>query len=201
VSKIEINMCGKPCPAPVVETKKAIDKIQEGIVTVLVDNEVSKNNVERFAKKTGCSVDIEQEKGIFKITITKGFTCEVNYVETETLRNNEKSYLLYMKNNVMGHGDKELGNILIKAFFKTLIDNEDKPETIVFVNKGVFLVLDDSPVINELKILNEQFNIEIVACGTCLDYYNLKEKLAVGFISNMFDIQNFLINADKIVTP
>ena len=89
----------------------------------------------------------------------------------------------------------------MKAFFKTLVDSEKKPKTIIFVNKGVFLVTKGSNVLEELKVLNEKFNTEILACGTCLDFYNIKDQLKVGVISNMFDIQNCLINAEKIITP
>ncbi len=192
-----LDLKGKPCPTPVVETKKALDEIDEGIVVVEVDNEVSKNNVERFAKKYGCSVEVEKKDNIFILTITKGFTCELPQED-----NKEKGeYLLFINKNSMGVGDEELGKILIRAFFKTLIDNPKKPERIVFVNSGVFLTVEGSEIIEELKILNEKFNIEILVCGTCLDYYNVKDKIKVGIISNMFDIQNTLIEAEKIVTP
>ena len=200
MSTINLDMRGKACPTPVVETKKALDSIDEGIVIVMVDNEVSKNNVERFAKKSGCTVETKTKENLFEITVVKGYTCSIAKETSDTTTSNT-SYILYVKNNIMAHGDEELGNILIKAFFKTLIDNENKPATIVFVNKGVFLLIVGSPVLNELKKLSENFNIEILACGTCLDYYNLKDKVKIGTISNMFDIQNTLVNAKNIVSP
>ena len=101
----------------------------------------------------------------------------------------------------MGMGNDELGIILIRAFFKTLIENDKKPKKIIFVNSGVKLVVEGSEILEELEKLSKEFNIEILACGTCLDYFNLKEKIKVGSISNMFDIQNELIEAIKIVTP
>jgi selenium metabolism protein YedF len=197
MSLIKLDMRGKPCPAPVVETKKALDSIDEGIITVIVDNEVSKNNVTRFVAKSGYSADVSEENGVYTITVTKGFTCDVNYENDKR----DSSYVLYVKSSEMGHGDVELGSVLMKAFFKTLVDSEKKPKTIIFVNKGVFLVTKGSNVLEELKVLNEKFNTEILACGTCLDFYNIKDQLKVGVISNMFDIQNCLINAEKIITP
>ncbi len=199
MSLIKLDMRGKPCPAPVVETKKALDSIDEGIITVIVDNEVSKNNVTRFVAKSGYSADVSEENGVYTITITKGFTCEVSYENNDDKR--DSSYVLYVKSSEMGYGDGELGSVLMKAFFKTLVDSEKKPKTIIFVNKGVFLVTKGSNVLEELKVLNEKFNTEILACGTCLDFYNIKDQLKVGVISNMFDIQNCLINAEKIITP
>ena len=194
----KLDLKGKPCPTPVVETKKALDSIDEGIIVVEVDNEVSKNNVERFAKKSGCSVEVEEREGIYILTITKGFTCNVQLEKPEE---SSGDYLLYINKDVMGIGNNELGKILIKAFFKTLLDNENKPKTIIFVNSGVKLVVEGSEILNDLEKLNKNFNIEILACGTCLDYFNLKDKIKVGSISNMFDIQNALVNASKIVSP
>ncbi len=193
----KLDLKGKPCPTPVVETKKALDSIDEGIVIVEVDNVVSKNNVERFAKKAGCFVEVEEKDGVFTLTITKGFTCEVPVQNKDNL----EDYVLYINKNTMGMGNDELGIILIRAFFKTLIENDKKPKKIIFVNSGVKLVVEGSEILEELEKLSKEFNIEILACGTCLDYFNLKEKIKVGSISNMFDIQNELIEAIKIVTP
>ena len=193
----KLDLKGKPCPTPVVETKKALDSIDEGIVIVEVDNVVSKNNVERFAKKAGCFVEVEEKDGVFTLTITKGFTCEVPVQNKDNL----EDYVLYINKNTMGMGNDELGTILIRAFFKTLIENDKKPKKIIFVNSGVKLVVEGSEILEELEKLSKEFNIEILACGTCLDYFNLKEKIKVGSISNMFDIQNELIEAIKIVTP
>ncbi len=193
----KLDLKGKPCPTPVVETKKALDSINEGIVIVEVDNVVSKNNVERFAKKAGCFVEVEEKDGVFTLTITKGFTCEVPVQNKDNL----EDYVLYINKNTMGMGNDELGIILIRAFFKTLIDNDKKPKKIIFVNSGVKLVVEGSEILEELEKLSKEFNIEILACGTCLDYFNLKGKIKIGTISNMFDIQNELIEATKIVTP
>ena len=194
-----LDLKGKPCPTPVVETKKALDSIEEGIIVVEVDNEVSKNNVERFAKKYGCIVEVEKKNGVFILTITKGFTCEIPQSKED--KKVTSDYILYINKDSMGVGDKELGKILIKAFFKTLIDNPQKPKTIIFVNSGVFLTVEGSEVLKELKELKEKYNVEILACGTCLDFYNLKEKIKVGTISNMFDIQTSLTEAKRIITP
>jgi selenium metabolism protein YedF len=199
MSSVKLDMRGKPCPAPVVETKKALESVDEGIITVIVDSEVSKNNVTRFVAKSGYSADVSEENGVYTITVTKGFTCEVNYENNDDKR--DLYYVLYVKNSEMGHGDVELGSVLMKAFFKTLVDSEKKPKTIIFVNKGVFLVTEGSNVLEELKVLNEKFNTEILACGTCLDFYNIKDQLKIGVVSNMFDIQDKLIKAKKIVTP
>ena len=194
----KLDLKGKACPVPVVETKKALEEIDEGIIIVEVDNEVSKNNVERFAKKNGCFVEVEKKNGIYSLTITKGYTCEITEEDSEK---NLSDYVLYINKNIMGTGDEELGKILIKAFFKTLIDNDKKPSTIIFVNSGVKLVVKNSELVDILKKLKNDYNVEILVCGTCLDYFNLKENVEVGTISNMFDIQNTIIDAPRVITP
>ena len=87
----------------------------------------------------------------------------------------------------MGNGDEELGKILIKSFIFTVSETSPYPKTLVFYNGGVKLTCEDSPVLEELKKL-EDLGVEIISCGTCLDFLNLKESLRVGSISNMYTI-------------
>jgi selenium metabolism protein YedF len=99
----------------------------------------------------------------------------------------------------MGRGDEELGNILIRGFFHTLGEVEHSPDTIIFFNSGVKLVVEGSPVLEDLDALCEQ-GIEILACGTCLGHYDLKEKVAVGEVSNMYTIAETMLGAWKVVS-
>jgi selenium metabolism protein YedF len=101
---------------------------------------------------------------------------------------------------IMGSGSDELGLLLMQAFINTLTKQDELPKTIIFYNAGVKLCANDSPVIETLKSL-ENSGVKLLSCGTCLDYYDLKESLGVGIISNMHDIQSTLFSATRIITP
>jgi selenium metabolism protein YedF len=98
----------------------------------------------------------------------------------------------------MGRGDAELGHILIRGFFHTLGEVEPLPDTIIFFNSGVKLVVEDSPVLEDLQNLCGR-GIEILACGTCLGHYDLKDKIAVGEVSNMYTIAETMLGAGKVI--
>lgn len=96
----------------------------------------------------------------------------------------------------MGHGDEKLGAILIKSFLYTVSQTAPLPKTIVFFNGGVKLTCEGSEVLDDIKSMADN-GVKIISCGTCLDFYGLKEKLAVGEISNMYTIYETLEKADR----
>lgn len=201
---IDLDLKGKACPLPVVETRKAflsLDKnSEEAIITVQLDNQAACANVTRFAESQSFMVSRETHPdGTFTLTITKGFNCELP-TPSPAPTERQKRYLVYIDNYCMGSGDEKLGRILMKAFLKTLPELESLPESIVFVNSGVFLTTTDSPELNTIKSL-EGGGCNILVCGTCLDFYNLKEKQGVGQVSNMFEIATLLRGSDKVVMP
>ena len=201
---INLDLKGKACPLPVVETRKtflSLDKeSDEVIITVQLDNQAACVNVTRFAESQGFMVSQETHPDeTFTLTITKGFTCELP-TSNPSVNERQNRYLVYIDNYCMGSGDEKLGRLLMKAFLKTLPELESLPESIVFVNSGVFLTTTDSPELETIKSL-EDTGCTILVCGTCLDFYHLKEKQAVGQVSNMFEIATLLTGSDKVVTP
>lgn len=98
----------------------------------------------------------------------------------------------------MGHGNQELGEVLVGAFLKKVWARSVKPETLVLYNEGVRLIAEGSPYLDALSGLEEQ-GVEIVACGTCLDFYEIKE-VKVGRRSDMNEIVNFMMDAEKVIT-
>jgi len=201
---ITLDLKGKACPLPVVETRKAFlgldQDSEEAIITVYLDNPAACTNVTRFAESQNFIVSQETHPNeTFTLTITKGFSCELPTPEpphSELL----STYLVYIDNCCMGSGDEKLGSILMKAFLKTLPELNTLPKTIIFVNNGVFLTTIDSPELETIKSL-ESAGCTILVCGTCLDFYHLKDKLALGQVSNMFEIATLLTGSDKVVTP
>ena len=99
----------------------------------------------------------------------------------------------------MGSGNDELGNVLIKGFIYTLTETKPYPKSILLVNGGVRLSADNEATIENLKIL-EEAGVEILSCGTCLDYYGLKENLQVGTVTNMYTIVDILKNSSNTIS-
>jgi selenium metabolism protein YedF len=193
-----IDCRGLACPQPVITTKQALDRIQEGELIVIVDNTVSCNNVERFAQSQGCSVDIKEEGSDFHLRIQKGKSSRPS--ELYQGEKKVKKVVVYINSQLMGIGEEALGAILMRSFLKTLLDIETKPSRLILVNSGVRLSSEGSEVLETLQMLSEQ-GIEILSCRTCLDFYGLKEKVKVGKISNMYDIAQSLLEADHLVVP
>ncbi len=199
-----IDATGKACPQPVIMTKDAL--LSEEQITVIVDNPISRDNVKRFAISQGCSVTIEGKDNLFHLIITKGSQAISDIKTSEIIDcqicSTEKKggTLFYIASDQTGIGAEELGHILMRAFIKTIKDLDEKPEKIIFLNSGVRLSCKDSKVIEDLKEL-EKSGIEILSCGTCLDFYGMKQDLAVGTISNMYEILSALQDADKVIRP
>jgi selenium metabolism protein YedF len=88
----------------------------------------------------------------------------------------------------------------MRSYLKTLLELDTKPNRLILINSGVWLSSEGSDVLETLKVLSER-GVEILSCGTCLDFYGLKEKLKVGIVSNMFTIAQTLLEAKRVVRP
>ena len=187
----EIDVRGLPCPQPVIRAKKALEEIASGQVTVLVDSPESCENVRRFAQSQGFKVVVREESGVFYLEITKGVSCRT---EPET----GGGEVVLITSDQLGVGDERLGEILMKAFLNTLWDYEPKPAKLLFINNGVRLTTEGSEVLETLALL-EKKGVQVFSCGTCLEYYNLREKLRVGLVSNMYATVDALLQATKVI--
>ncbi|RPH32625.1 MAG: sulfurtransferase-like selenium metabolism protein YedF [Bacteroidales bacterium] len=199
-----VDAKGKLCPLPLIMTKKALNEIADNeTLEILIDNETSMKNVTRFLADHGMNAHVEKKGNVFQLLVNKtGVVPESaavgEYCEVE---NPIKSNLVIaFQRNRLGEGAEELGNILIKAFVNTLPEVTLKPKTLIFLNSGIFLALKDSLVLDSLKKMEEN-GVEVLVCGTCLDYYKKKEDLGVGKISNMYDILERLTKANSVVYP
>jgi selenium metabolism protein YedF len=198
----ELDCRGLACPQPVLNTKDALEQMEAGQIKVIVDNDAAVGNVTRFATSQGCSVEQQGQAPEFALIITKQgpadgpapeITCPAPDVSGPRL-------VVRIAQDVMGQGDDELGRILIKAFIKSMADATIKPKAVVFYNGGVKLAVEGSEHVEAIKALEDQ-GVDIFACGTCLDFFNLKESLAVGKVTNMFEIIETLSGADRVVSP
>ena len=194
-----LDLKGLACPGPVVAVKKALESMETGVVIAVVDNPEAKENIERFAKNAGLGVSAEPKGSDFTLTITKPGAKEGGAVMPEPTPVFGKT-VLYVASSIMGEENPQLGGVLIRAFFKTLLEIENQPDRIIFVHGGVRLSVNGSPVLDSLKAL-ECRGVEILSCGTCLDFFSLKDQLAVGVVSNMFEIAGSLFSAGKVIRP
>ena len=191
----EIDCRGMACPQPVVTTKKALDESGVKEFILIVDNPAARENVERFAESQGAMVDVEEKGNDFYLRIQKRSACDL---AGSVLR--AEKVVVYINSNLLGVGEEALGAILMRAFLKVLLELKPVPSKLIFINSGVRLTSEGSEVLATLQALSEK-GVGILSCGTCLDFYGLKEKLKVGIVSNMYDIAQSLLDADRLIRP
>ncbi len=202
---ITVNAMGDNCPIPVIKTKKAMQALTgPETIEVLVDNEIAVQNVMKMASSSGGKVSSEKlgEKE-YKVTIAMEGAPSAEAVQEEGA-----AYIPDMRDNMvvvvssdrMGIGNDELGKVLIKGFIYAVTQLDTLPKTMLFYNGGAAITCEGSDSLEDLKSLEAQ-GVEILTCGTCLDYYGLKEKLAVGSVTNMYSIVEKIAGAGKILKP
>lgn len=201
-----VDCKGMACPLPVVTAKKAAEELCAGdVLTVIVDNEIAVQNLKRFAEHKGFVAagekKSEQEYSV-TMQITSGEAASTEQSEeiacAADLR--RKGMLVVLSGNVMGSGDPKLGTSLMKAFVFALTKQDQLPDTILCYNTGAYLTCEGADTLEDLKLLESE-GVTILTCGTCLDFYGLKEKLAVGGVTNMYDIVERMEHASQIVKP
>ena len=187
-----VDARGLACPQPVILTKKALS--DNSVIEVLVDDTVAFQNVKRLAASLGCTVEEAQEGSAFRLRITRGGTCAL----AEDVISREGPVVLVMSSENMGRGDDVLGTVLVKSFLHTLTEISERPDVVIFLNSGVKLAVEGSEVLDDVKALADA-GVRILACGTCLNYFGLKERLGAGEVSNMYDIAQTMLTAGRLV--
>ncbi len=193
----EIDARGLACPQPVIATKKALDAIAGGVVTTIVDNPVAKENVLKFAAASGFGVSVEEAGGHYRLRITKDAPA-AGGASAPVVCQPAGGTVYLISQDTLGHGDAELGAILMKSFLYTVLESQPLPRAVLFLNSGVRLAVAGSPVLDHLTALAAR-GVRVLSCGTCLDFFGLKDKLAVGEVTNMYAIVAELA-AGKAVT-
>lgn len=201
---ITVNAMGDACPTPVIKTKKAMQALTgPEVIEVLVDNEIAVQNVSKMAAASGGEVTSEQtgEKAYKVVISVKGgvTTAEVEE-EACACAPAGNNTVVVIASDRMGEGNEELGKVLIKGFIYAVSQLDTLPKAILFYNGGATLTTEGSDSLKDLKEMEAQ-GVEILTCGTCLDYYQLKDKLAVGAVTNMYSIVETMAQADKIIRP
>ena len=203
---LKVNAMGDTCPIPVVKTKEAIRQLgaEGGVVETLVDNDIAVQNLTKMANQKGYGVESEKlGENEYRVTMTVGAGADLPAESEETacmVPAGQKNTVVVVAADHMGEGEGELGKNLLKAFLYALSQLEKLPEKILFYNGGVTWTTEGSDSLEDLKTMEEQ-GVEILSCGTCLNFYGLTDKLKVGNVTNMYDIVESMAKADKVIHP
>ena len=201
-----IDCMGMACPLPVINAKKAIEAFAEdGLLRIKIDNDTAVQNLTRLGEHNGFLVSSEQlgEKEYvvtMQIKAGGGKPAEVPSEAISCTVPAKGKKVVVISANTMGSGDEALGKKLMKAFIFALTSQDEVPDKVICYNTGAYLTTEDADTVKDLKAL-EEAGATIMTCGTCLDFYGLKEKLQVGIISNMYDIVEAQMGASLIIRP
>lgn len=208
---IRLDERGKQCPIPVIETKKVLESASEGeVVAVTVDNEIAVQNLQKMADHKGLHSEFSKKgdrEFTVSITASGAGAAKENLTDEETVDScvlvedgRRKGMVVVLSSRYMGTGEEKLGETLMKGFVYALTQQEELPETVLLYNGGAFLSCQGSDSLDDLLYL-ESKGVEVLTCGTCLNFYELSEKLEVGSVTNMYEIVEKQTNALLIIHP
>ena len=181
------------CPLPVVTVKRALEESPGEALKVLLDGGAPRENVTRFALNRGLSVDEKELDGGYAILIS-GAAGESLAIK----RQKRGETVMLVASDRLGDGPEELGRLLLKNFINTLVEVAEAPDRILLVNSGVLMATEGSEVLEALETLGNR-GVEIASCGVCLDFFNCKDKLRAGTVTNMFTIVESMLKAGSVI--
>jgi selenium metabolism protein YedF len=201
-----VDARGLACPRPIIETKKALREAASGdTITVLIDNETSLGNVCKFLKDNGCFFSESRAQGHWEVVVSASSTPIADkpvdeYCELPVPPVPSGNYVVALTSEFMGQGDDKLGSRLMASFVDILTELDNQPSSVLCYNSGVKLALPGSPVVDTLKEL-ERRGAEVILCGTCIDFFDLKGKTVAGTISDMYRIAGRMADASSVIKP
>lgn len=190
-----IDCRGQQCPQPVVQVRRQMLAAPALPLQVLVSDPAARDNVSRLATGQGYQVKVEQVEGSYRLELAPGekrAEAATQAVAGPTVA--------FIASDQMGNGDPPLGHLLLKNFLFTLAENDSTPDLLLFVNAGAKLTVQGSDVLEALQKLTD-LGADIATCGLCLEFFGLKEALAIGRVTNMLEIANSLQTAGRIIRP
>lgn len=193
-----IDALGKPCPMPVILAKKEMDANAAAFV-IAVDNNVAVENLKRLAANQGYQAKVEEDGKNFRITMTSDSAEGASLPEASEENKQPNNWALFVSKDYIGEGGKELGETLMPMFFYTLSESDDIPRYILFMNGGVKLPVENEQVIEHLEAMQKR-GTQVLVCGACLKFFHMEDALKTGTVSNMYDIADCMLRADKVIT-
>ncbi len=198
--KTVVDARGEACPLPVVHAAKALAGMTGGVLEVLVDNEIAVQNLERMASGKGLNCTAAKAEGGFAVEIEAASGAAQPEAAPACAPDKRGELVIAVDTDRMGRGDDKLGALLMKSFLFAVTQLPELPRKMIFYNGGAKLTTEGSESLADLRTLEAQ-GVDILTCGTCLNFYGLTEKLAVGRVSNMYEIAETLAAAGKVVKP
>jgi len=200
----ELDCRGMNCPSPVLSVRDVLEKESPSAIMVRVDNEAARQNVSRFLEHQNYQVSSEMLGEEFRVMGTKGDGEAVPEMPSqapaaEKRGGGGKKIMVLVTSVHMGHGDDGLGDMLMFNFLKTLKEMGPDLWRVTFVNSGVSFTAEGSEAVPILQELAGE-GVQITACGACLAYFHLLDKIQVGEITNMLEIVTGMQLADSVVT-
>ncbi|HHY39115.1 MAG TPA: sulfurtransferase-like selenium metabolism protein YedF [Clostridia bacterium] len=214
-----VDARGLACPIPVVKTKKALEEVSLEVsekspftLVTLVDNDMAAQNVSRMAQNSGYEVSVEKDGAAYRVIIKKGseeaspalapgpsVSLEAPEVgETRKAETHKAGTVFVISSDTLGTGEEELGTALMSSFLFALSNADNPPSTLIFINRGVYITTKGTRHEEALKTLSSK-GVNVISCGTCLDYYHLKDLLIFGVVGNMYGIVEEILSAQKVI--
>lgn len=200
---IELDYSQHQCPYPVVETRKQMLANPGVALQVLVGDRAGRDNVSRLADKMGYQAVAQEAGEGYRLTLTPNEGAQTDATvkaQPETVAASSGKTVIYCGSDRMGDGDDEFGRVLMRNFISTLLEMDPLPDTILFVNSGIELTTEGSEVLEALQKLSDQ-GVDLASCGLCLEFYQKKEQLKVGRVTNMYEMADLQCQATRVVSP
>lgn len=198
MKKKEIDTRGLACPEPVVLTKKALDETGAGDILVLADTENARDNIVRFAQSQGCEVHVAEDQGYYRIGITTQADAKPvaePYVDTCPSSGRE---IVYLFDSDHVGSNRELGKVLLNGFMNAALALPHKNCTVILISNAVKLAVRGSYALDVLNNLQQQ-GVGILICGTCLDFFKIRDEVAIGTVSNAMEIMQRMTGAASTI--
>lgn len=190
-----VDARGLGCPKPVILTKKEMEIHNK--ITTIVDNDIAKQNVERLAKSMDYDIEINKKDEDYYIVLTKE-GCSSDTVDIVQADDDNAKATILISTDKLGKGSEELGKILMKGYLYALTESMPYPSTVLLMNEGIHLATENEDAIKNLKMMEEK-GVEIIVCGTCLNYYQCTDELKVGIVGNMYSMVEKMNSAQKVI--
>jgi len=188
-----VDAKGLSCPQPLILTRKTLAE-KSGDFRMVLDDQIARKNIERFLKHENQQYRISETESEIWIDVSNA---KIAAPEPEQSNNSARPVYVF---KTKGVAEDELGQMLTAGFMATLKEVRPLPAAIVFYHQAVFLTLDDSSYLEALRELQD-LGIKLMICGNCVKFYDVVERVAVGEVSNAFDILTLFSNAHHLVYP
>ncbi|MBN2742492.1 selenium metabolism protein YedF [Breznakibacter xylanolyticus] len=201
-----IDTRGQLCPKPLIMAKQVFNTLEPGqIMEVLTDHETSLSNLMNFFTALKAIPVSEKHDDGWHVYATKPLSGHVEPVNPEAFCQTSNAtptgkHVVCLTSNLMGKGDDQLGALLMRGFINALAEQDVLPSHIICYNGAVKLAIKGTDTLTSLITMENQ-GVNIILCGTCVDFFDIKPQIGTGTISNMYQITQILSQASKVIYP